>query len=115
MKIDSTTSFLATLGIAELYERLPLDLQQRIKQILNLHHGTVGVIIALIALLSGSLVWLTIGGALMLHDRKDAPLWKKDIEKIINILRSKLEQFKTQQQSQQLYRIQTRYGLPNRF
>ena len=111
MKIDSTTSFLATLGIAEIYERLPLGLQQRIKQILNLHHGTVGIIIALIALLSGSLVWLSIGGALMLHDRKDANLWKKDIERIITILKSKLEQFRVQQ----YYPTQTRYYLPNRF
>ena len=111
MKIDSPTSFLVTLGIAEFYERLPPFLQQRIRQTLNLHHGTVGVILALISLLSGSLVLLSVGGALMLHDRKDAPLWKKDIELIINILRSKFEQFK----AQQYYSTQTRYYLPSRF
>ena len=100
MTIDPTTSFLVTLGIAERYERLPLFLQQRIKQVLNLHHGTIGAIIALIALLSGSLLWLSVGSALMLHDRKDVHLWKKDIERIIAILRAKYEQFKYQQQSQ---------------
>lgn len=114
MKIDSPTSFLVTLGIAEFYERLPLDLQQRIRQILNLHHGTIGVIIALIGLLSGYLLLLGVGGALMLHDRKDAPLWKKEVERIISILRSKLEQFRDQQR-QQTYITQARYYLPNRF
>ena len=114
MKIDSPTSFLVTLGIAELYERLPPFLQQRIRQILNLHHGTIGVIIALIGLLSGYLLLLGVGGALMLHDRKDAPLWKKDIERVISILHSKLEQFKVQQ-NQPTYISQARYYLPNRF
>jgi hypothetical protein len=114
MIINQTTSFLATLGIAELYERLPPFLQQRIKQVLNLHHGTIGIIIALIAVLSGSLIWLGVGSALMLHDRKDAQLWKKDIEKIIAILRAKYEQFKAQQQ-RQAYITQTRFYLPSRF
>ena len=109
--IDPSTSFLATLGIAELYERLPPNLQQRIKQVLNLHHGTIGIIVALIALLSGSLIWLSVGSALMLHDRKDAYLWKKDIGRIIAILRAKLAQFKSQQQ----YQTQTYYYLPSRF
>ena len=112
MQIDSPTSFLATLGIAELYERLPPLLQQRIKQVLNLHHGTIGVlIVALTVLLSSSLVWLSVGSALMFHDRKDVHLWKKDIEKIIRILKSKLEQFRAQQQ----YQIQPQFFIPNRF
>ena len=111
MKIDSPTSFLVTLGIAEFYERLPPFLQQRIRQTLDLHHGTVGVILALISLLSGSLVLLSVAGALMLHDRKDVTLWKNDIERIIDVLHSKLEQFKGQQQ----YPTQARYYLPNRF
>ncbi len=109
--LDPSTSFLATLGIAELYERLPPFLQQRIKQVLNLHHGTIGVIIALIALLSGSFIWLGVGSALMLHDRKDAHLWKKDIERMIAILRAKYEQFKSQQQ----YQTQTYYYPSSRF
>ncbi len=99
------TSFLATLGIAELYERLPVSLQQSIRQTLNLHHGTIGVILALIALLYGSLAIGSIGAALMLHDRKDAPLWKKDIENMIRILKSKFEQFQTQQQYQSQFRF----------
>ena len=111
MQIDSPTSFLVTLGIAELYEKLPPFLQQRIKQVLNLHHGTIGVIIALIAVLSGSLLWLSVGSALLFHDRKDVHLWKKDIEKIIGILKNRLEQFRAKQQ----YQIQPQFFIPNRF
>ena len=111
MIVNPVTSFLATLGIAELYERLPPFLQQRIKQVLNLHHGTIGIIIALIALLSGSLILLGVGSALMLHDRKDIHLWKKDIERMITILRAKYEQFKSQKQ----YQTQTYYYQPSRF
>jgi len=109
--INPATSFLATLGVAELYERLPPFLQQRIKQVLNLHHGTIGIIVALIALLSGSLIWFGVGSALMLHDRKDDHLWKKDIEKMIAILRTKYEQFKEQQR----YQTQTYNYTYNRF
>ncbi|MEX2060614.1 MAG: hypothetical protein WD966_06115 [Nitrosopumilaceae archaeon] len=114
MKIDPFTAFLVTYGLAELYERLSPQIQQRIKQIFNLHHGTIGAIIEIIGLLKGNNSLMSTGAALMLHDGKDAPLWIQDIERIVDSLARKIDQI-IGQQNQQPHITQARYYLPNRF
>ena len=114
MKIDSLTSFLITCGLLELYEKLSPELQQKIKQIFNLHHGTIGALIEILGILKGDPRLMVAGGVLMYHDRNDAPLWKKDIGRIINSAIQKLKE-NFEQSKQQSYITQTRYYLPDRF
>ncbi len=104
-------TFLAAYGLVKIYEKLPLHIQQQIRQVFNLHHGTIGCLLIILGIIAKNVHLISSGGAFVIHDRKDAPLWKNDIERIIAILKSKLEQFKAQQR----YQIQTRYYFPNRF
>ena len=100
---------LATYGLVKWYESQPLPTQQQIRQIFNLHHGTVGLFLVLVGLLKNDARVISVGLYLMFHDRKDAPLWKNDLDSISKKINQILEQPK-----QQLPYI-TPLRLPNRF
>ena len=84
---------LGTYGILKYYEQLPPQTQQKIKSILNTHHGTLGGGIALRGVFTGNTPMMLVGGTMMYHDRSDAPYWVEDIRRIENSIKQKIQQF----------------------
>lgn len=96
-KIPFWVWILGTYGILKIYDQLPPEIQQKIKSILNLHHGTLGEGMALGGVITGIEPLTLVGGTMMHHDRKDAPYWPQDIERIKISIKQKVQQFLDQQ------------------
>ena len=79
-------------GLAEAYERLPPEIKHWVKRTFNTHHGTIGAGAVVGGAITGNIPLMTLGGGLMYHDRKDAPEWPKDIQRIVDLASNKVNQ-----------------------
>ena len=108
-------TFLAAYGLAKIYEKLPYHIQQEIKQVFNLHHGTIGCLSIILGIITKNAHLIASGEALAIHDRKDAPLWKIDIEKIVNSFKQKINNILEESRNQVYYPTQNRFYLQKRY
>jgi hypothetical protein len=78
--------------LPEIYERLSPETKQKIKSIFPIHHGTLGETVAIGGALTGNVPAVLVGGTWMYHDRKDAPYWEQDIERIKQSVNAKINE-----------------------